>query len=268
MNNKKKMSFGAKFYMVLVYAFLYLPILVLIVYSFNESKSRAVFSGFTFDWYAKLFHNEAIMSALLNSLVVAVIASVAATAIGTLAAVGINAMGRKMRSLVMNFTYLPVINPEIVIGVSLMLLFVFLRFQFGLTTLIIAHITFDVPYVILNVMPKLRQMDAHQVEAARDLGCNPVQAFFKVVIPEIMPGIMSGFLMALTYSFDDFIISHFVAGPTAQTLPLAIYSMTRKKVSPEINALSAVMFAVILSLLVIYNLISARRERSKGRAGR
>ena len=145
MNNKKKMSFGAKFYMVLVYAFLYLPILVLIVYSFNESKSRAVFSGFTFDWYAKLFHNEAIMSALLNSLVVAVIASVAATAIGTLAAVGINAMGRKMRSLVMNFTYLPVINPEIVIGVSLMLLFVFLRFQFGLTTLIIAHITFDVP---------------------------------------------------------------------------------------------------------------------------
>ena len=163
---------------------------------------------------------------------------------------------------------MPVINPEIVIGVSLMLLFVFLRFQFGLTTLIIAHITFDVPYVILNVMPKLRQMDAHQVEAARDLGCNPVQAFFKVVIPEIMPGIMSGFLMALTYSFDDFIISHFVAGPTAQTLPLAIYSMTRKKVSPEINALSAVMFAVILSLLVIYNLISARRERSKGRAGR
>lgn len=268
MNNKKKMSFGAKFYMGLVYAFLYLPIAVLIVYSFNESKSRAVFSGFTFDWYAKLFHNEAIMSALFNSLIVAVIASVAATAIGTLAAVGINAMSRRMRSLVMNFTYLPVINPEIVIGVSLMLLFVFLRFQFGLTTLIIAHITFDVPYVILNVMPKLRQMDAHQVEAARDLGCNPVQAFFKVVIPEIMPGIMSGFLMALTYSFDDFIISHFVAGPTAQTLPLAIYSMTRKKVSPEINALSAVMFAVILSLLVVYNLVSARRDRNKGRAGR
>ena len=262
---KKRSSLFSKVYIAVVLAFLYLPIMVLVVFSFNQSKSRAVFTGFTLDWYQKLFHNEAIMSALLNSLIVAVISSVVATVLGTLAAVGIHAMNRRMRSMVMNLTNIPVINPEIVTGVSLMLMFVFLKMGFGLTTLVVAHTTFNVPYVILSVMPKLRQMDVFQVEAAQDLGCNPTQAFFKVVIPEIMPGIMSGFLISLTYSFDDFIISHFVAGPTAQTLPLAIFSMTRKKVSPEINALSTIMFVAILAVQLLINIADIRRESKKKR---
>lgn len=250
-------------------AFLYLPILVLIAYSFNESKSRAVFTGFTFDWYKKLFSNQLILSSLANTLIVAAISSVIATVLGTASAIGIHAMGKRARSIVMNITYLPVVNPEIVTGVSLMLLFVYLRttlhipLEMGLLTLVLAHITFNVPYVILNVMPKLRQMDRHIYEAALDLGCSPTQAFFKVIIPEIMPGILSGFLMALTYSLDDFIISYFVSGPTSQTLPVTIYSMTRKKVSPEINALSTIIFLVVLGALIVMNIVDSRAYKRK-----
>lgn len=245
--------------MALVLLFLYIPIFVLIVFSFNSTKSRSVFSEFTFDWYIKLFQNELIMKSLFNTIIVAVIASISATILGTAAAIGINAMKKTPKAIVMNVTNLPVINPEIVMGVSLMLLFVTftarMNLEFGFVTLIIAHITFDVPYVILNIMPKFRQMNPHLYEAAQDLGCGPVSAFFKVVLPEIMPGVVSGFLMSFTFSLDDFIVSYFTSGSTSQTLPITIYSMTRRKVSPEINALSTIIFVVVLIVLVVKNII-------------
>lgn len=260
------MKWLKKFYVAIVMAFLYAPILVLIVFSFNQSKSRGAWTGFTFGWYEKLFHNQIIIQSLMNTLLVAVVSSVVATVLGTLAAIGIRNMKKVSRTLVMNVTYLPIINPEIVTGVSLMLLFVFvksagIRLDFGFATVILAHITFNVPYVILNVMPKLRQMDISVFEAAQDLGCSPSQALFKVVIPEIMPGIVAGFLMSFTYSLDDFIISYFVTGPTSQTLPITIYSMTRRKVSPEINALSTIIFVVVLTVLLLVNVGGARREQ-------
>ena len=260
------MKWLSKTYVGVVMAFLYAPIAVLIVFSFNQSKSRGAWTGFTTGWYEKLFTNQIIIQSLVNTLVIAVVSSIVATVLGTMAAIGIANMKKWQRSLVMNVTYMPIINPEIVTGVSLMLLFVWVKamgveIEFGFLTLILAHITFNVPYVILNVMPKLRQLDASLYEAAQDLGCNPRQAFFKVVLPEIMPGIVSGFLMSFTYSLDDFIISYFVAGPTAQTLPITIYSMTRRKVSPEINALSAIIFVVVLAVLLAVNLHDARRER-------
>ena len=255
------MKWLRKTYVAIVMAFLYAPILVLIVFSFNKSKSRGAWTGFTLSWYQRLFTNEAIIQSLINTLVVALISSVLATVIGTLAAIGIRNMGRLSRSVVMNVTYMPVINPEIVTGVSLMLLFAGVQLEFGFVTLVLAHITFNIPYVILNVMPKLRQMDVSVYEAAQDLGCSPMQAFFKVVIPEIMPGMLAGFLMAVTYSLDDFIISYFVTGPTSQTLPITIFSMTRRKVSPEINALSTIIFVVVLIVLLAVNLNDARRER-------
>lgn len=245
--------------MALVLLFLYIPIFVLIVFSFNSTKSRSVFSEFTLDWYIKLFQNELIMKSLLNTVIVAVIASVAATILGTAAAIGINAMKKTPRAVVMNVTNLPIINPEIVTGVSLMLLFVTftarMNLEFGFLTLIIAHITFDVPYVILSIMPKFRQMNPHLYEAAQDLGCGPVSAFFKVVLPEIMSGVVSGFLMSFTFSLDDFIVSYFTSGSTSQTLPITIYSMTRRKVSPEINALSTIIFVVVLIVLVVKNIL-------------
>lgn len=274
----------SKLYMTVVMAFLYLPIGVLIFYSFNESKSRSVFTGFTVDWYRKLFSNDVILTSLRNTLIIALISSIVATVIGTAAAIGINSMNKLLRGAIMNVTYLPIINPEIVTGVSLMLLFVSMQsgvawlngvlgtafsFEFGFQTLILAHITFNIPYVILNVMPKLRQMDRFVYEAALDLGCPPFQAFSKVVLPEIMPGVMSGFLMAFTYSLDDFIISYFNTGATAQTLPITIYSMTRRKVSPEINALSTIIFVVVITVLLVYNFVDSRKaERARREAVR
>ncbi len=255
---KKRLS---SIYLSLVMLFLYAPIGVLIVYSFNQSKSRAAWTGFTLDWYRQLFSNEMILTSLRNTLVIAIVSSVVATVLGTAAALGLNNMNKWLRRAVMNVTYLPIINPEIVTGVSLMLLFVMLRLEFGFSTLILAHITFNIPYVIFNVTPKLRQLDKYTYEAAQDLGCNPTQAFFKVVIPEIMPGILAGFLMAFTYSLDDFIISYFTAGAGSQTLPITIFSMTRRKVSPEINALSTIIFIVVLAVLLLYNLYDARKVR-------
>lgn len=254
-----------KIYLGAVLMFLYVPIFVLIVFSFNETKSRSVFSGFTLDWYRKLIHNDIIISSLINTIIIAVIASIVSTILGTLAAIGINNMRRVPKAMVMNITNTPIINPEIVTGVSLMLLFVFfaarMNLEFGFQTLVIAHITFDVPYVILNIMPKFRQMDPHLYEAAQDLGCGPAKAFFKVVLPEIMPGVVSGFLMAFTYSLDDFVISYFTSGSTSQTLPITIYSMTRRKVSPEINALSAIIFAVVVIILLIKNFVENKQAK-------
>lgn len=254
-----------KIYIALVLMFLYVPIFVLIVFSFNETKSRSVFSGFTFDWYEKLFRNEIIISSLVNTIIIAVLASIISTILGTLAAIGINSMKKIPKAIVLNVTNMPIINPEIVTGVSLMLLFVFfaarMNLEFGFVTLLIAHITFDVPYVILNVMPKFKQMNPHLYEAAQDLGCGPFKAFVKVVLPEIMPGVVSGFLMAFTYSLDDFIISYFTSGSTSQTLPITIYSMTRRKVSPEINALSTLIFIVVVIVLVVKHIIETKQTK-------
>lgn len=264
-------------YLGLCFLFLYAPIVVLIVFSFNESKNRATFTGFTFKWYKELFSNELIINSLINTLVIAVLASVIATVVGTIAAVGISNMKKRMKSVVMNMTYQPVINPEIITGISIMIFFVMVgdfvgrvgtlfgqdwSFSLGFSTVLIAHITFCFPYVILNVLPKLRQMDIHLYEAAIDLGCNPLKAFTKVVIPEIMPGIISGFLMAFTFSLDDFVITYFTSGSSFQTLPVTIYSMTRMKVNPQINALSTIMFLVVLVLLLLMNLRQGRNRQA------
>lgn len=260
----KKLS---KLYLSVVMLFLYIPIFVMIVFSFNTTKSRSVMSGFTLDWYVKLFQNELILKSLGNTIIIAICASVASTVIGTLAAIGIHRMGKRAKAAVMQVTNIPIINPEIVTGVSLMLLFVFfqarMNLEFGFITLIIAHITFDVPYVVLNVMPKFRQMQPNIYEAAQDLGCGPVRAFFKAVMPEIMPGVLSGFMMAFTYSLDDFVVSYFTSGATSQTLPITIYSMTRRKVSPEINALSTIIFVIVFIALVAKNIIERKRANTK-----
>ncbi len=260
----KKIS---KIYMSLLLMFLYVPIFVLIVFSFNTTKSRTVFEGFTFDWYIRLFQNELILNSLWNTILISISAATISTILGTAAAIGINKMRKLPKAVVMNINNFPIINPEIVTGVSLMLLFVFfaarMNFNFGFGTLLIAHITFDVPYVILNVMPKFRQMNPNLYEAAQDLGCNPFKAFFKVVLPEIMPGIVSGFLMAFTFSLDDFIISYFTSGATSQTLPITIYSMTRRKVSPEINALSTIIFLVVVIVLIVKNILENRRKEER-----
>lgn len=257
-----------KIYMALVLLFLYVPIFVLIVFSFNETKSRSVFSGFTLDWYARLFHNRIIISSLVNTIIIAVAASIVSTVLGTFAAIGINGMRKVPKAVVMNVTNMPIINPEIVTGVSLMLLFVFfaarMNLEFGFVTLVIAHITFDVPYVILNVMPKFNQMDPHLYEAAQDLGCSPLRAFRKVVLPEIMPGVVSGFLMSFTYSLDDFVVSYFTSGSTSQTLPITIYSMTRRKVSPEINALSTLIFVAVVVVLIVKQTIENKAAKRVG----
>ena len=260
-------------YLVLVFGFMYLPIAVLIAYSFNENKSRAVFTGFSLKLYASLFHNEMILSALGLSLVLAFVSAIIATVLGTLATIGINSMSRKAQLIINNISYVPVVNPEIITGVSLMLLFVIVQKMgiggengvFGWITLLIAHITFNVPYVIFNVGPKLRQLDGSLYNAALDLGCTPRQAFFKVILPQLSPAIMSAFLICLTYSIDDFMISYFNCG-TMQTLPIAIYSMTRKKVSPEINALSAIIFLVILAIILTSNAMDSRAYKRNQKA--
>ncbi len=255
----------SKIYLATVFTFLYVPILVLIVYSFNASKSRANWTGFTLHWYDKLFHNEYIMSSLVNTVIIAAVSSVIATALGTVAAIGIYNMKKVPKGIIMNVTYIPIINPEIITGVSLMLLFRifadYSNFQFGLLSLIIAHITFNIPYVIFSVLPKLRQMNPFLIEAAQDLGCNERQAFFKVAIPEILPGVFSGFLLALTYSIDDFVVSYFTSGTKVETLPITIAAMTKKKVSPEINALSAIIFVVVLLVLLVKNFFDNKKIR-------
>ncbi len=259
----------SKIYLGLVYLFLYAPIFVLIVFSFNDSKSKSHFTGFSLKWYQELFENEMIMSSLLNTLVLALISSVIATLVGTLAAIGIYSMKKRARSAIMAVTNLPMVNPEVVTGISMMLLFVFVAsifdIQQGFYSVLIAHITFNLPYVILSVLPKLYQVNNNIFEAALDLGCTPRQAFFKVIIPEIMPGIFSGFLMAVTLSLDDFLISYFTSGSDFQTLPVTIYSMLKKQVPPSLNALSALLFLAVLIILLISNISAIRKEKAQMR---
>lgn len=261
---KKKRKIGSKIYVALVMVFLYLPIAVLILYSFNDGKT-SVWKGFTLKWYYELFNNSAIMTSLYNTLIIAVLAALVSTVLGTLAAIGIYNMKKPVRSLVTNVSNIPIINPEIVTGVSFMLLFAFVgtlfNFEMGFATVLIAHISFCTPYVILNVMPKLRQLDYSIYEAALDLGCNPRQAFFKTVMPEIMPGVISGMLMSFTYSLDDFVITYFTRGPKFQTLPIEIYTMLRRRISPTINALSTLLFIITIAILIIVNVWERRAEK-------
>ncbi len=264
-----------RIFTAIVFLFLYIPMIVLVVASFNTGRDIAVFEGFTLHQYAELFRDEDMLRLLLNSVIVAVLSSLIATVLGTMAAIGIHNMRGKMRSLVMTMTNIPMTNPDIDTGVSLALLFTFIgglmkiKNVMGFATLLIAHVTFNLPYVILSVLPKLRQMDGDLEEAALDLGCTPVQAFFKVVIHEIMPGIVSGGLMAFTMSLDDFVISYFVYGPQFITLPVEIYNFTKKPLHPKIYALFTVMFLAILLMMVLMNVLQARDDsRRKANRGR
>lgn len=268
----KKNRFGSRLFMTLIGIFLYAPIAVLIIFSFNASKSRSVWAGFTLDWYTQLFQNERILSAITTTFLVSILSALIATVVGTAAAMGFSAMKRRPRGLFLSINNIPLINADIITGVSLMLLFVFFggaltalgfRFRLGFGTLLMAHITFNVPYVILSVMPKLRQLDPNLMEAALDLGATPWQSFWKVVLPEIWPGVFNGMLIAFTMSIDDFVISYFTAGSGVSTLAMEIYAMTRKRISPEINAVSTLLFLFVLILLIIINVRQIRQERQE-----
>ena len=255
---------------VLIFIFLYAPMAVLITASFNVGKDITQFEGFTFQQYAEVFRDRSLLTLLGNSLIISILASGIATAFGTVAAVGIQGLKPKLRKTVMGLTNIPMTNPDIVTGISLSLLFVFLgskllgqRDSLTFWTLLIAHITFNLPYVILNVMPKLQQMDRSLVEAAMDLGCTPVQSFFKVTLPEIMPGIISGAIMAFTMSLDDFVISYFVTGLDFITLPVEIYNYTKKQLQPKIYAMFTMLFLLIFVLMVIMNLLQLRQDKAK-----
>ena len=252
---------AAKVYTALILIFLFAPIAILLVFSFNEAKSLSVFSGFSLYWYKELFRDSDTLGAVRNTLVLAVSAALISTVMGTAAAVGINKLRSKyLRTVMDTVTNIPMINPDIITGISLMLMFVFVGRLFGaatslnFATMLIAHVTFCLPYVILQVLPKLQQMDKSLPEAAMDLGCTPLRAFFKVEIPEILPGVITGLIMAFTLSLDDFVISYFTAGNGFQTLPIRIYNMTKKTVTPKMYALATIIFFVILALLLISNL--------------
>ena len=264
-----------RIFTTLIFIFLYAPMLVLIVGSFNEGKSLARFDGFTLEQYAELFRDGDLLKLLGNSILISVLASAVATVFGTLAAVGITNLKPRLRRLVMHMTDIPMTNPDIVTGISLSLLFIFVGSKMmgqkdSLTfwTLLIAHITFNLPYVILNVMPKLNQMDRSLVDAAMDLGCTPLQSFFKVTLHEIMPGVVAGAIMAFTMSLDDFVISYFVSGPDFVTLPVEIYSYTKKPIPPKIYAMFTLLFLLILVLMIAMNLLQLRADKKKVQVGK
>ena len=262
------MKTSGKIYTALILLFLFAPIAILLVFSFNEARSLSVFSGFSLKWYAELFRDSDTLKSVQNTLLVAVSASVIATVMGTAAAVGIDKLrSRYIRAALDSVTNIPMINPDIITGISMMLMFVFVGQLFGaasslnFATLLIAHITFCLPYVILQVLPKLQQMDKALPEAAMDLGCTPTRAFLKVEVPEIMPGILTGFIMSFTLSLDDFVISYFTTGTGFQTLPIRIYNMTKKTVTPKMYALATIIFFVILTLLLISNTIDTDSDK-------
>jgi spermidine/putrescine transport system permease protein len=256
-----------RLYMVLVFVFLYAPVAVLIIFSFNAAKSRAVWGGFTLEWYSKLFQNRDILKALQVTLIVALISALVSTLIATVTCLGLNAMRRKWRQAIMTVTYIPNVSPDLVTGIALMLLFFFIRLPTGFATLLLAHIAFNIPYAILSISPKLRQLDRHLFEAALDLGARPREAIFKVILPEIMPGIVTALILTFTLSIDDFVISYFTAGNQISTLAITIYTMARKSVNPQINALSTLLFVVVLGLLLLVNSRSGRDMKKKTNGG-
>ena len=243
-------------YLGLLLTFLYAPIVVMVVLSFNASRSRAKWGGFSLQWYEKLFHNTEVMQVLYMTLLIAVIATAVATILGTLAAIGIHAMKSRNANMIMSISYLPMSTPDIVTGVSLMLMFVFIKIPLGYGTMLLAHIAFDTPYVLFSVLPKLRQLNVNLYEAALDLGCTPMRAVRKVILPEIMPGVVTGALLAFTMSLDDFVISYFTT-KTDNNLSIIIYAAAKRGIEPTIYALSTLMFVAVLALLLIVNKRSA-----------
>ena len=256
--------FIERFYVAIIFIFLYAPIVTLIVLSFNSSRTRAKWGGFTTHWYSELFKNDAIMQALYNTIFIAIISSVIATLIGTITCIALNNMKARPKNLLLGMNNIPMLNADIVTGISLMLLFISFGFRFGMQTILLAHITFNIPYIILNVMPKFRQLNPNTYEAALDLGASPVYAFFKVIFPDILPGILSGFLMAFTMSLDDFIITHFTKGAGVDTLSTKIYTEVRKGIKPDMYALSTIIFITVFVLLLIVN-ISPSKEKQPGK---
>ena len=251
-----------KIYLALIFILLYAPIVTLIVLSFNQSKTRAKWGGFTLKWYKELLKNEQIMSAFYTTLIIAFVSAAIATVIGTAAAIAIQGMKQKWKTMYMGLTNIPMMNAEIVMGVSLMLLFIAFHMTLGFGTILIAHITFNIPYVILSVLPKLKQTNRYTYEAALDLGASPVKAFFKVVFPDIVPGVLSGFMLAFTMSLDDFVLTHFTKGPGIDTLSTKIYTEVRKGIKPEIYALSTIMFVTVLVLLLLINYSPKEEEET------
>lgn len=247
-----------KFYLGLVFLFLYLPIFVLIFYSFNSSRLRGSFDGFSLIWYEALFSDRQVIQALINTVSVALISTIISTIMGTFAAIGIHHLRRNKKAIMLDLNYIPVISPDIVTAVALMALFKFLSLNFGMSTMLISHIVFSVPYVILNILPKLSQLDPNLLDAAMDLGATPFYSIMNVIIPEIKPGIFTGAIMAFTLSIDDFIISYFNTGHGFNNLSILIYSMAKKGINPSINALSTLMFATMLFLVLVIN------KRNKG----
>lgn len=255
-----------KLYVALIFLFLYAPIGTLIVLSFNASKTRAKWGGFTLEWYISLLQNKEILEALGNTLLIALVSSLAATVIGTVASIAINGMKKKSRAVIMGITNIPMLNADIVTGISLMLLFISLGLKFGFGTILLSHITFNIPYVILSIMPRMKQLNPSVYEAALDLGASSVTAFFKVTLPDLAPGILSGFLMAFTMSLDDFIITHFTKGAGIDTLSTKIYTEVKKGIKPEMYALSTIIFVTVLLLLLWIN-IAPNRDRKDADRG-
>lgn len=271
----RKHRIPSRVFTLLVYVFLYAPIILLIVFSFNATKSNRVWGGFSLDWYVELFHNTRLLGALRTTIILSVLAAFIATILGTAAAIGFYSMRRRSRNICLSVNNIPLTNADIITGVSMMLLFVFaigvfngsflsdllgIRWKMGFGTLLIAHITFNAPYVILSVLPRLRQLDPNVYEAAQDLGASGWYAFRKVILPEIMPGVLNGLIIAFTMSIDDFVISYFTKGSGVTTLAVEIYTMVKKPVTPEINALSTLMFICVFALLLTVNIRQARQE--------
>lgn len=258
--------FIEKCYLGIILLFLYAPILILIILSFNKSKSRAKWGGFTLDWYIKLFQNEDILSALYTTLTIAFLSALLATIIGTAASLAMNNMNRIPRSILMSISNIPMLNADIVTGISLMLFFVALNYTLGFSSVLMAHITFNIPYVILSVMPKLKQINPNTYEAALDLGASRSYAFYKVVLPDIFPGVFSGFLLAFTMSLDDFVITHFTKGAATHTLSTKIYTEVRKGIKPEMYALSTLLFISVLLLLILINRRGDKAHKRKSKS--
>ena len=249
-----------RIYVALIFIFLYAPIVTLMVLSFNASKTRSKWGGFTLKWYAALFEDDKILQAAGNTLLIAFLSATIATIIGTITCIAMQNMKKRSRTIIMGITNIPMLNAEIVTGISLMLLFIFLGIKMGFITILLAHITFNIPYVILNVMPRMKQLNPSTYEAALDLGASHTQAFFKVVFPDILPGIISGFTMAFTMSLDDFVITHFTKGAGIDTLSTKIYAEVRKGIKPEMYALSTIIFVTVLLLLLLVNYAPKKKQ--------
>lgn len=264
--DKQRTKISRIFFLAAIFVFTYLPIAVLIIFSFNEGRSTGVWEGFSLKWYKELFADERIIRSVITTVIVAFSSAIISTVFGTFASIGIFYMKKIPKTIILNITNLPILNADIITGVSLLLLYNIIGIPLGYVSIILAHISFNIPYVILSVMPKLKQMDNNIYEAALDLGATPMKALLNVVIPQIMPGIVSGFLLSLTMSMDDFVISLFTSGAVVSTLSLEIYSMTKRGITPEINALSTIIFLIVLTVLIITNVRKPKTDGNSRKA--